>query len=292
MMPRPAAVMAYTCQVTLVSSGNCAMKIRIARALTKPVTTERDTKRISEPSLRYPAMICSTPHSRVAASRYSRPWFFTRVAISSAMAPVAAEIIPGRPPAKAITTAIQKEAYKPTFGSTPAIMENAMASGINANATTRPESRSPRTLKNQVCLIVCNISRSDISRGSRRSQTLSQTRNLRSAGGNSLHANYRSGIIGRMQTKPPYEPVDPLPADAAPARFGRLIGTLARKWRRAVDQSFREIGLTDATRAPLIALHDSSQPMRQKDLAETLSLEKSSLVRVLSQLRDMGLVEW
>lgn len=95
-----------------------------------------------------------------------------------------------------------------------------------------------------------------------------------------------------MQTKPPYEPVDPLPADAAPARFGRLIGTLARKWRRAVDQSFREIGLTDATRAPLIALHDSSQPMRQKDLAETLSLEKSSLVRVLSQLRDMGLVEW
>src|SRR5690606_9448933 len=266
----------------------------------KPVTTERDTKRISEPSLRYPAMICSTPHSRVAASRYSRPWFFTRVAISSAMAPVAAEIIPGRPPAKAITTAIQKEAYKPTFGSTPARMENAMASGINANATTRPESRSPRTLKNQVCLIVCNISRSDISRGSRRPQTLSQTRDLRSAqrpasarrAANSLHANYRSGIIGRMPTKPPYEPVDPLPADAAPARFGRLIGTLARKWRRAVDQSFREIGLTDATRAPLIALHDSSAPMRQKDLAEILSLEKSSLVRGLSQLRDMGLVEW
>lgn len=96
-----------------------------------------------------------------------------------------------------------------------------------------------------------------------------------------------------MQTKPPYEPVDPLPADAAPARFGRLIGTLARKWRRAVDQSFREIGLTDATRAPLIALHDSPvSAMRQKDLAELLSLEKSSLVRVLSQLRDMGLVEW
>jgi hypothetical protein len=41
MMPRPAAVIAYTCQVTLVSSGSCAMKIRMASALTKPVMTER-----------------------------------------------------------------------------------------------------------------------------------------------------------------------------------------------------------------------------------------------------------
>src|SRR3989338_8432265 len=115
------------------------MKIRMARALTKPVTTERETKRISEPSLRYPAPICSTPVSRVAASRYSRPWFFTRVTMTRAMAPVAALIMPGRPPTKAITTAIQKEAYRPTLGSTPAMIEKAMASGISASATTRPE---------------------------------------------------------------------------------------------------------------------------------------------------------
>lgn len=95
-----------------------------------------------------------------------------------------------------------------------------------------------------------------------------------------------------MQPKPPRNS-DDLPSDAVAPRFGRLIGTLARKWRRAVDQNFRDIGLTDATRAPLIALYESPAPaMRQKDLAETLALEKSSLVRVLSQLRDMGLVEW
>lgn len=73
MMPRPAAVIAYTCQVTLISSGNCAMKMRMASALTKPVTTERDTKRISRPSWIQPAMICSTPVRMVAASRYWRP---------------------------------------------------------------------------------------------------------------------------------------------------------------------------------------------------------------------------
>ena len=67
------------------------------------------------------------------------------------MAPVAAEIIPGRPPAKAITTAIQKEAYSPTRGSTPAMMEKAMASGMSANATTNPASRSLRILENHSC---------------------------------------------------------------------------------------------------------------------------------------------
>ncbi len=65
------------------------------------------------------------------------------------MAPVAAEIIPGRPPTKAVITAIQNEAYSPTLGSTPAIIEKAIASGTSASATTRPASRSLRILPSQ-----------------------------------------------------------------------------------------------------------------------------------------------
>lgn len=77
------------------------------------------------------------------------------------------------------------------------------------------------------------------------------------------------------------------------SRFGRLVGAVYRKWRRSVDQHFRDMGLTDATRAPLLALYEAEgTTVRQKDLAETLALEKSSLVRVLSQLREIGLVEW
>ena len=82
----------------------------MARALTKPVTTERETKRISEPSRKAPAMTCSTPVSTVAASRYCRPCSFTSSTITRAMAPVAAEIMPGRPPVKAMMTAMLKEA--------------------------------------------------------------------------------------------------------------------------------------------------------------------------------------
>ena len=43
----------------------------------------------------------------------------TRLTTTSAIAPVAAEIIAGRPPAIAIVTAIVNEAYRPTFGIDP-----------------------------------------------------------------------------------------------------------------------------------------------------------------------------
>jgi len=148
MIARPAAVIAYTVHGTSVSSGSWAMKIRIARAFTNPVMTDRDTNRINVPRRNAPAAICNTPVSTVAASRYCSPCSFTSVTITSAMAPVAAEIMPGRPPANAVTTAMQNDAYRPTLGSTPAMIENAMASGIRAKATTSPASTSPRTLPN------------------------------------------------------------------------------------------------------------------------------------------------
>ena len=45
---------------------------------------------------------------------------------------------------KAIATAIVNEAKRPTRGSTPAMIENEIASGIRASATTRPASSSTR----------------------------------------------------------------------------------------------------------------------------------------------------
>lgn len=47
---------------------------------------------------------------------------------------------------------MQKDAYRPTLGSTPAIIENAMASGIKARATSVPDSKSLLTLVNQFFL--------------------------------------------------------------------------------------------------------------------------------------------
>ncbi len=64
--------------------------------------------------------------------------------MTRATAPVAAEIIAGRPPTMAIVTAMVNEANSPTRGSTPAMIENEMASGISASATTSPARISVR----------------------------------------------------------------------------------------------------------------------------------------------------
>ena len=121
----------------------------MARALTKPVITDWETNRISRPSFRKPARIWKTPIRMVAANRYWTPWSRTRSVITTAVAAVAAEIMAGRPPVKAITMAMTTEANRPTFGSTPAITEKPIASGISARATTMPDRTSPRMLENQ-----------------------------------------------------------------------------------------------------------------------------------------------
>jgi hypothetical protein len=51
-------------------------------------------------------------------------------------------------------TAMQKEAYNPTMGLTPAMIEKAMASGIKAKATTIPARTSAGKFENHSCLIL------------------------------------------------------------------------------------------------------------------------------------------
>jgi len=65
--------MTYIVKPAPLNSGNCAMKMRIARALTKPVMTDFETKRITSAILASPAMIWITPVSSVATSRYCSP---------------------------------------------------------------------------------------------------------------------------------------------------------------------------------------------------------------------------
>jgi hypothetical protein len=72
----------------------------------------------------------------------------TRPVISSAVEPVAEVIIAMRPPTTAMVSERQNAPNNPTAGSTPAMPEKAIASGIIANATTRPERTSLLGLAN------------------------------------------------------------------------------------------------------------------------------------------------
>jgi MarR family transcriptional regulator for hemolysin len=66
---------------------------------------------------------------------------------------------------------------------------------------------------------------------------------------------------------------------------------VAREWRRAVDGRLQAYGLTEATWLPLIRIARSETPMRQNELAASLSLDGSSVVRLLDALQDAGLIE-
>jgi MarR family transcriptional regulator for hemolysin len=73
--------------------------------------------------------------------------------------------------------------------------------------------------------------------------------------------------------------------------FGSLVARTARQWRRAVDHRLQPFGLTEATWLPLIYLARAQAPMRQKDLAAALTLDGSSVVRLLDALEASGLIE-
>ena len=82
----------------------------MARALTKPTITVRGMNRMRRPTPSAPKATWMTPAMMVAANRYSTPCSLTSGTMTRAMAPVAAEIMAGRPPAKAMMTAMENEA--------------------------------------------------------------------------------------------------------------------------------------------------------------------------------------
>ncbi len=72
----------------------------------------------------------------------------------------------------------------------------------------------------------------------------------------------------------------------------RLVG-LARRWRQALDARLSASGLSDATWAPLMHLHElgSDNDVSQSALAAAVGLDGSSLVRLLDILVERGLIE-
>jgi MarR family transcriptional regulator, transcriptional regulator for hemolysin len=73
--------------------------------------------------------------------------------------------------------------------------------------------------------------------------------------------------------------------------LGARIALAARQWRRAVNMRLGAYGLTEATWLPLLHLSRAEVAMRQKDLAASLDLDSSSVVRILYGLEAAGLVE-
>ena len=73
--------------------------------------------------------------------------------------------------------------------------------------------------------------------------------------------------------------------------FGSLLSRAARQWRRAADLRLRPYELTEATWLPLVHIARAPAPPRQKDLAASMTLDSSSVVRLLDNLEAAGLIQ-
>lgn len=82
----------------------------------------------------------------------------------------------------------------------------------------------------------------------------------------------------------------PSPTDLR-STLGSLLSQTTRLWRKAVDQRLQPFGLTEATWLPLLRLSRAPQALRQKELAASLSLDSSAVVRLLDTLQAAGLIE-
>jgi MarR family transcriptional regulator for hemolysin len=84
--------------------------------------------------------------------------------------------------------------------------------------------------------------------------------------------------------------MDAPPSPILRQAFGRRLTYTARQWRRSVDEQLQPFGLSDATWLPLVQIARGTEPMRQKDLARTVGIESSTLVRLLDALDEAGLI--
>lgn len=78
---------------------------------------------------------------------------------------------------------------------------------------------------------------------------------------------------------------------ALQAEFSAGLIHVSRAWRRAIDEGLEEYGLSESTAWALLQISRTGGGMRQVMLAETLGIVGPSLVRLLDQLGEAGLVE-
>src|SRR5579883_233964 len=73
--------------------------------------------------------------------------------------------------------------------------------------------------------------------------------------------------------------------------FGSLLAHAYRQWRRSADLQLRPFNLTEATWLPLAHIGRAPAPPRQKDLAASMSVDGSAVVRLLDNLEAAGLIQ-
>lgn len=74
-------------------------------------------------------------------------------------------------------------------------------------------------------------------------------------------------------------------------QFPFSVARLARRWRKLLDERLRDLGVTQARWSTMVALHRGGEGVTQRELAELMSIENPTLVRLLDNLEAQKLIE-
>ncbi|MBY7843328.1 MarR family transcriptional regulator [Vibrio fluvialis] len=74
-------------------------------------------------------------------------------------------------------------------------------------------------------------------------------------------------------------------------KFGIQFSIAARLWRRHLDQRLAQADIKDISWSPLLHLDEFGDGISQKDLAASVGMEGSTLVRLLDTLEQKGQIE-
>lgn len=74
-------------------------------------------------------------------------------------------------------------------------------------------------------------------------------------------------------------------------QFPFSVARLARRWRKLLDERLKDLGVTQARWSTMVALHRGGEGVTQRELAELMSIENPTLVRLLDNLEAQELIE-
>lgn len=74
-------------------------------------------------------------------------------------------------------------------------------------------------------------------------------------------------------------------------QFPFSVSRLARRWRKLLDERLKDLGVTQARWSTMVALHRGGEGVTQRELAELMSIENPTLVRLLDNLEAQKLIE-
>lgn len=92
---------------------------------------------------------------------------------------------------------------------------------------------------------------------------------------------------GRMAGSQPKQSPDKMNQRQFPFSVARI----ARRWRKLLDERLKDLGVTQARWSTMVALHRGGEGVTQRELAELMSIENPTLVRLLDNLESQKLIE-